>query len=304
MRIFITGASGYVGAVVAEHLVGAGHEVAALARSDEARERVEGLGAKAVPGSLRDLDVLRGAAAAAEAVVHTAVDYADPDMGDIERDTLGALLGGLNDGGAFVYTSTGLVYPDRQGATVDEDHPVTPETSPQPYKVLGERQVLTAGHVAGTVIRAALVYGRGGSGLLRGLIGAGRRNGMVPYIGDGANEWSSVHVDDLAELYVAALERREPGAAGNEVAGNGVVVNAASAERTPIRRIAEAVAGLTGARAVSLTLEQAVAAMGPAVAALTRSSPMDASRARRLFGWAPQRPGLIEELTTGSYARS
>ncbi|MEU6424814.1 NAD-dependent epimerase/dehydratase family protein [Microbispora sp. NPDC046973] len=294
MRILITGASGYVGGVVAGRLVGAGHEVVALARSDRARERVEGLGAKAVPGSLRDLDALRGAAAAADAVVHTAVDYADPEMGDIEREALAALLGGLNDGGAFVYTSTGLVYPDRKGATVDEDHPVAPETSPQPYKVLGERQVLAAGHVAGTVIRAALVYGRGGSGLLQGLIAAGRQNGMVPYIGDGANEWSSVHVDDLAALYVAALERREPG----------VVVNAASAKRTPIRGIAEAVAGLTGARAVSLTPEQAVAAMGPAVGVLTRSSPMDASRARRLYGWNPAGPGLIEELTTGSYARS
>ncbi|OPG05562.1 NAD-dependent epimerase/dehydratase family protein [Microbispora sp. GKU 823] len=294
MRILVTGASGYVGGVVAEHLVRAGHEVVALARSDRARERAEGLGAKAVRGSLRDLDVLRGAAAGADAVVHTAVDYTNPEMGDIERDALAALLGGLNDGGAFVYTSTGLVYPDRQGAVVDEDHSVTPEASPQPYKVLGERQVLAAGHVAGTVIRAALVYGRGGSGLLQGLIGAGRQNGMVPYIGDGANEWSSVHVDDLAALYVAALERREPG----------VVVNAASAERTPIRRIAEAVAELTGAQAVSLTLEQGVAAMGPLAATLTRSSPMDASRARRLFGWAPERPGLIEELTTGSYARS
>ncbi|MBE3012388.1 NAD-dependent epimerase/dehydratase family protein [Microbispora sp. NEAU-D428] len=292
MRILLTGASGYVGGVVTEHLVRAGHEVVALARSDRARERAEGLGAKAVRGSLRDLDVLRGAAAGADAVVHTAVDYTNPEMGDIERDALAALLGGLNDGGAFVYTSTGLVYPDRQGAMVDEDHPVTPEASPQPYKVLGERQVLAAGHVAGTVIRAALVYGRGGSGLLQGLIGAGRQNGMVPYIGDGANEWSSVHVDDLAALYVAALERREPG----------VVVNAASAERTPIRRIAEAVAGLTGAQAVSLRLEQGVAAMGPLAATLTRSSPMDASRARRLFGWAPERPGLIEELTTGSYA--
>ncbi|WP_169951675.1 NAD-dependent epimerase/dehydratase family protein [Microbispora sp. H11081] len=294
MRILITGASGYVGGVVAEHLVRADHEVVALARSDEARERVEGLGAKAVAGSLRDLDVLRGAAASAEAVVHAAVDYADPGMGEIEHDALAALLDGLHDGGAFVYTSTGLVYPDRQGATVDEDHPVTPETSAQPYKVLGERQVLAAGHVAGTVIRAALVYGRGGSGLLQGLIGAGRQSGMVPYIGDGANEWSSVHVDDLAALYVAALERREPG----------VVVNAASAERTPIRRMAEAVAGLTGAQAVSLTLEQGTAAMGPLAATLTRSSPLDASRARRLFGWAPRRPGLVEELTSGSYARS
>lgn len=294
MRILITGASGYVGGVVTEHLVKAGHEVAALARSDRARERVEGLGAKAVPGSLRDLDVLRGAAAAADAVVHAAVDYTNPEMGDIERDALTALLGGLPGGGAFVYTSTGLVYPDRQGETVDEDHPVAPETSPQPYKVLGERQVLAAGHVAGTVIRAALVYGRGGSGLLRGLIAAGRQNGVVPYVGDGANEWSSVHVDDLAALYVAAIESPRPGA----------VVNAASPERTPFRRISEAVAELTGARAVSLTPEQAVAAMGPAAGALTRSSPLDASRARRLFGWDPVGPGLLEDLTTGSYAQS
>lgn len=294
MRVLITGASGYVGGVVAEHLVRAGHEVVALARSDRSRERVEALGAKAVTGSLRDLDALRGAAAAAEAVVHTAVDYADPEMGDIERAALAALLDGLNAGGRFLYTSTGLVYPDRQGATVDEDHPVAPETSPQPYKVLGERHVLDAGHVAGTVIRAALVYGRGGSGLLQGLIGAGKQNGMVPYIGDGANEWSSVHVDDLAALYVAALEHGGPGA----------VVNAASAEHTPMRRIAEAAAALTGAQAVSLTLEQGTAAMGPLAATLTRSSPLDASRARRLYGWSPARPGLIEELTTGSYAGS
>ncbi|MGI5161786.1 hypothetical protein [Microbispora sp. CA-102843] len=116
----------------------------------------------------------------------------------------------------------------------------------------------------------------------------------MPYVGEGANEWSSVHVDDLAALYVAALEHRTAGA----------VVNAASDEWTPMRRIAEAVAELTGAHAVSLTLEQAVAAMGPAAGALTRSSPMDASRARRLFGWNPAGPGLLEELATGSYTQS
>ena len=298
MRILITGASGYVGGVVTEHLVRAGHEVAALARSDQARERVERLGAKAVEGGLRDLDVLRGAAGAADAVVHTAVDYADPEMGEIERDALGALLGGLHDGGAFVYTSTGLVYPDTRAVTVDEDLPVAPETSPQPYKVLGERQVLDAGHVAGTVIRAALVYGRGGSGLLSGLIAGGRQSGTVPYVGDGANEWSSVHVDDLAALYVAALERR------TRRDDAGAVVNAASAERTPMRRIVEAVAELTGAQAVSLTLEQAVAAMGPLAGVLTRSSPLDSSRARRLFGWNPVGPGLLADLTTGSYAQA
>lgn len=292
MRIFITGASGYVGGVVTEHLVRAGHEVVALARSDRARERVEALGAKAAPGGLRDLDVLRAGAAGADAVVHTAVDYVDPAMGDIERDALRSMLDGLPEGAAFLYTSTGLVYPDTQGVTVDEEHPVDPGSS-QPFKIHGERQVLDARHVAGTVIRAGLVYGRGGSGLLQGMLAAARQQGMVAYIGDGANEWSSVHVDDLAALYASVLARRSPG----------TVVNAAATERTPMRAIVEAVAATAGARAVSVTLEQAVEMMGPAAAVLTRSAPLDSGKARRLFGWHPTSPSLLDDLTSGSYAR-
>ncbi|GAA2868579.1 NAD-dependent epimerase/dehydratase family protein [Nonomuraea rubra] len=291
MRIFITGASGYVGGVVAEHLVKAGHDVAALARSGGARERVEALGAKAVPGGLEDHETLRTAAAGADAVVHAAVDYLHPGMGEMEDGALRAMLDGLNAGGTFVYTSTGLVYPDGEGVAVDEERPLDPAASPQPYKVLGERQVLAAGHVTGAVVRAALVYGRGGSGLLQGLIAGGRQSGTVPYIGDGANAWSSVHVDDLAALYAAILERPSPG----------TVVNAAAGEGTPFRRIAEAVAGLTGARAVSLTIEQAEQAMGPFAAVLARSAPMDSSRARRLFGWEPTGPGLLDDLAAGSY---
>ncbi|MFF3442218.1 NAD-dependent epimerase/dehydratase family protein [Streptosporangium sp. NPDC002721] len=294
MRIFITGASGYLGGVVTERLVRAGHEVAALARSDQARERVEDLGARAVAGDLRDLHVLRAGAADAEAVVHAAVDYTHPEMGEIEHDALGALLAGLGEGGTFLYTSTGLVYPDTQGVTADEDHPVDPRTSPQPYKILGERQVLDAGHVAGMVIRASLVHGRGGSGLLQGLVALARQQGVATYVGDGANEWSSVHVDDLAELYLAMLERPVPG----------TVVNAVGVERTPMRRIAEAVAELTGVRATSITLEQAVEALGPLAAILTRSSPQDSSRARKIFGWNPAAPDILEDLTSGSYAQA
>ncbi|MEO3807785.1 NAD-dependent epimerase/dehydratase family protein [Sphaerisporangium sp. B11E5] len=292
MRIFITGASGYLGGVVTEHLIRAGHEVVALTRSPRARERAEALGAKPMHGGLRDLGVLRAGAAAADAVVHTAVDYGDPDMGEIEHDAVRSLLDGTNEGSAFLYTSTGLVYPDTQGVTVDEDHPVAPETSPQPYKILGERQVLDAGHVAGTVIRASLIYGRAGSGLLQGMLASARQQGAVTYVGDGANAWSSVHVDDLAALYVAVLARRDPGA----------VVNAAAAEPTPMRSIAAAVARTAGVGVVSISLDQAIEALGPFAAVLTRSTPLDASRARRLYGWTPAAPGLLEELTSGSYA--
>ncbi|WP_327586123.1 NAD-dependent epimerase/dehydratase family protein [Nonomuraea sp. NBC_00507] len=293
MHIFITGASGYVGGVVTEHLVRAGHEVVTLARSDRASERVEALGAKAMPGELQDLDVLRAGAAGADAVVHTAVDYFNAGMGDIERDALRSMLDGLNEGAAFLYTSTGLVYPDTQGATVDEEHPVDPQ-SPQPFKILGERQVLDAGHVAGTVIRAGLVYGRAGSGLLQAMLASARQQGTVAYIGEGTNEWSSVHVDDLAALYAAVLARRSPG----------TVVNAAGAERTPMRRIVEAVAATAGAHAVSLAPEQAAEMMGPVAAMLTRSSPLNSAKARRLFGWNPTSPNLLDELTSGSYVQA
>lgn len=292
MRIFLTGASGYLGGVLTEHFTGAGHRVSALARSDAARERVTALGAEPVSGSLADTGTLRLAAAAADAVVHAAVDFGHPAMGDLEQPALAALLAGTKPGSPFVYTSTGLVYPDGRGASMTEDTPVDPERSPQPYKVLGERQVLAADGPAVTVIRAALIHGRGGSGLLQGMIAGARERGVATYIGDGANVWSSVHIDDLARLYVAALAR----------AGHGLVVNAASRSRTSMREIAEAVADLTGASPLSLTLGQAEQALGPFAAVLTRSGPLDPARAERTLGWHPSELPLLTDLRTGSYA--
>ncbi|MBM9509223.1 NAD-dependent epimerase/dehydratase family protein [Actinacidiphila acididurans] len=292
MRIFLTGASGYLGGVLTEHLIASGHQVSALARSDAARDRVTKLGARAVAGSLADTETLRLAAAEADAVVHTAVDFTDPGMRRVEQPALGAMLTGMKPGNPFVYTSTGLVYPDGHGLTADEDTPVEPEDSPQPYKVLGERQVLAAQGPAVTVIRAALIYGRGGSGLLQGMIANARQHGVATYIADGRNEWSSVHVDDLARLYVAALTRAE----------HRLVVNAASRHRTSMREISEAVAHITGTRAQSITLEQAQRTIGPFADVLTRSSPMDPSRAERLLSWHPAEPPLLDELRTRSYA--
>ncbi|MFG2232670.1 NAD-dependent epimerase/dehydratase family protein [Streptomyces sp. NBC_01310] len=293
MRIFLTGASGYLGGVLTEHLIASGHQVSALARSDAARDRVTELGAEAVPGSLTDTETLRLAAAEADAVVHAAVDFTDPAMREVEQPALAAMLAGLKPGSRFVYTSTGLVYPDGPGLmAADEDTPVQPEHSPQPYKVLGERQVLAAEGLAVTVIRAALIYGRGGTGLLQGLIAGARERGVTAYIGDGGNEWSSVHVDDLARLYVTAL-------AGDE---ERLVVNASSRSRTSMREIVEAVAHIAKARTVSISLEQARQTMGPLAGVLARSSQMDASRAEQVFGWKPVEAGLLDELRSGSYA--
>lgn len=292
MKIFLTGASGYLGAVLAEHFIEAGHAVSALARSDDARQKVTRLGAEAVSGSLADLDVLRRAAAAADAVVHVAVDFTDPAMRQVEEPALAAMLAGLEPGKPFVYTSTGLVYPDTHGVPVDEDAAVELEASAQPYKILGEQQVLAAEGPSVTVVRAALVYGRGGTALLQGMIAGARERGAAVYIGEGRNVWSSVHVDDLARLYLAALtESRDR-----------LVVNAAAETTTSMRQIAEAVAELTGTAAVSITLEQARQAMGPYADVLVRSSPLNAARAARVLGWKPVEADLTEEIRAGSYA--
>lgn len=292
MRVFLTGASGYLGSVLTGHLVSAGHEVRALARSDAAADRVRGLGATAVPGSLTDIATLREAAADADAVIHAAVDFAEPAMGDLEQPAVEAMLQGLAPGAPFIYTSTGLVYPDRRGTLTGEDLPLEPGNSLQPFKVLGERQVLAAEGPAVTVIRAALIYGRGGSALLQGMIAGARERGAAPYVDDGANEWSSVHVDDLARLYLAVLAR----------AGQRLVVNAASRDRTSMRQIAEAVAAITGAGTQPVPLEQARQLMGTFAEVLASSTPLDTSRAERELGWQSREPSLIQELTAGSYA--
>ncbi|GAA3092720.1 MULTISPECIES: NAD-dependent epimerase/dehydratase family protein [Nonomuraea] len=296
MRIFITGASGYFGGVLTEHLISAGHTVEALARSDRAAARVAELGATPVAGGLADTAVLHEAAARNDAVVHAAVDYGDPAMQDVEQPALDALLTGLADGRPFVYTSTGLVYPDTKGRPVTEDEEVSEQTARQPHKYLGERRVLAATNLAATVIRAGLIYGRGGSAMLQGLIAGARAQGVATYVGDGRNIWSTVHVDDLAALYAAVLTGGEGGGMG------GGIVNAATRTGMAFREMVEAVATLTGTHTASLSLDQATQLFGDLAHMLAGSTPLDPSRAERLYGWKPAGPSLVEDVTRGSYA--
>lgn len=283
MHVFLTGASGYVGHALLTRLAADGHRVTALARSDTAADRIALAGGEVRRGDLGDSNVLRAAAADADVVVHTAIDYTDPGMGDLDAAALDALLGH----GAFVYTSTTLVYGDTGDRPATEDAPVANKAL-QPYKVDGERRVLATG---GVVLRAALVYGRGGSTMINGLLASARATGASTYIGDGANAWSTVHVDDLVDLYLRVLAQ-PPAPQVLNAAGDAVTMAA----------IAAAVGRATGTPAVSVALEQAREAMGPFADQLTREMVVDSSRAAELLGWKPQAPGLVDDLTTGSYA--
>ncbi|GAA1869832.1 NAD-dependent epimerase/dehydratase family protein [Pseudonocardia ailaonensis] len=293
MQILITGGTGYLGSVLVEHFVAAGHEVVALTRSPESAAKATQAGARPLPGSLTDTALLEKAAADADAVVHTAVDYDGgedafaAEVAAVEALTRGA--GKAGTGKPFLYTSTNLVYGLDPAHPRDEDAEL-PEPGPQPFKLVGERLVREAAGLGGVVIRAGLIYGRGGSLLLTSLIDAATRSGTAVYIDAGDNEWTPVHVDDLARLYLAALE--------HPVAG---IYNAAGPQQFSFRELAEAIADLTGTTATSITAGQAESAMGPRAALLGSSARIRSRKARDTFGWSTSGPALPDDVRSGSY---
>ena len=283
MRVFVTGATGYVGTAVAEALRAAGHEVVGLARSDDAAARLAGAGCAALRGTLTDADVLARGAREADAVIHLAAT-GGADQAEVDTAAVRALLDALaGSGKPFLYTSGVWVLGPTGDVVADEDAPANPAALVA-WRPALEREVVDAAArgIRSVVIRPGVVYGRGG-GTPGGFIASGRKKGVVRYVGDGRQRWPFVHVDDLAALYVLALD-----------APAGTVLNAAGPS-LPVREVAEAAARATGARAEAWPLEEARARLGPYADALALDQQVSAERARAL-GWRPSRPSVLEEL--------
>ncbi|MEU6343974.1 NAD-dependent epimerase/dehydratase family protein [Streptomyces sp. NPDC046977] len=289
MKVFVTGGSGYIGQATIKALVRRDVQVSALVRSEESAAVVNGLGAAAVRGTLTDTALLTGAARAADGVVHLG-QHAGPDTADVDRAAAEALQDGAGPR-PYVHTGGIWVYGDTDGV-VDEDAPLDPPRLTA-WRLENEKRVLARAATGErpVVVMPGVVLGRSAGLVETFYAGAGRADGAVPCIGDGANHWSVVHVDDIAELYALAL-----GAPAGSVYAGTIDVFPTAAE------ISEAVSRATGrpGEVRRLSLAEAEERMGPIAQAFALDQRISGARARRELGWAPARLDPLAALANGS----
>jgi nucleoside-diphosphate-sugar epimerase len=289
MRVFITGGSGYLGKPTIVALRKQGIEVSALVRGDKSARVVAELGATPVRGGLTDGAVLRDAAAAADGVIHLGQHHG-PDTAEIDRAASEAMQDGLGDRGSYVHTGGVWVYGDTDGV-VDEDAPFR-APGLVAWRAENEKRVLARAGNGGhpVLVMPGVVYGRS-AGLVEGFYAEpGRSEGSVPCVGEGANHWSVVHVEDIAELYVLAL--RAPAGA----------VYAGVLEQYPTQaQVAAAVARSIGIpdQVSALSLAESVRRMGPIAEAFALNQRVSSARARDQLGWRPAHTDPLAELAEG-----
>jgi nucleoside-diphosphate-sugar epimerase len=297
VRVFVTGGSGFIGSAVVAELLGAGHEVVGLARSDAAAAALTAAGAEVLRGSLEDLDSLRQGAAAADGVAHLGFDNAgmrtdyvgaaQTDLAAVEA--MGAALEG--SGKPFVMTSGTLVLslasPGRSGT---ED--VVPDSSLP--RAASENAVISMAErgVRSSAIRLPpTVHGEGEHGFVPMLIGIAQETGVSGYVGDGSNRWPAVHRLDAAHLYRLALES----------APAGTRLHAAAEVGITILEIAGAIGTGVGVPVEPIPNEKAEEHFAFLFLPLSLDNPTSSERTRQLMGWEPQQVTLLEDIAVGHY---
>jgi nucleoside-diphosphate-sugar epimerase len=297
MKVFCTGASGYIGGSVAAHLVAAGHQVTGLVRTRQKADAVRARGVRPLLGTLDDAEALAQAAQAADIVVNAA--SADHD------GAVAALLGALaGSGKLFLHTSGSSIVGtrargQRSDAIFDESSPVTPTTARAARVALNDRILAFRDEGCRPVIICpSLIYGLGrgvepDSMQVPLLIGLARKRGCAAHAGPGENIWSNVHIDDLATLYALAIEKARAGAFF--FAENG---------ENSMREICEAINRMLGHAGApsAMSMEEATSEWGEGLTedTMASNSRVRAVRARQL-GWKPKARSLIEEIEQGCY---
>ena len=291
MRIFVTGATGFVGSAIVRELVTSGHQVLGLARSEAGAKSLATIGAEVHRGALDDLDSLRDGATKADAVIHTAFNHdfskflenCAEDRRAIEA--IGAVLEGSRRP-MLVTSGFGSLAPGRIATETDKPSANFPRASEAAAAAVAARGVR-----ASAVRLAASTHGDGDHGFVPRLITIAREKGVAAYIGDGANRWPGVHRLDAARLYRLALEQGVEGGPYHAVADEGV----------PLKAIAEVIGRRLGVPVVSKTREEAAEHFGWIAGFAAMDMPASSARTRSALGWQPEQPGLLADLDRGNY---
>jgi nucleoside-diphosphate-sugar epimerase len=306
MRVFVTGASGWIGEATVAELVGAGHEVVGLARSDASAAKVEAAGGTVRRGDLADLVGIGAAASEADAVIHLAfqheVAFIQGDFATAAKDdraaieAIGETLVGTDK--AFVIASgTGAVAPGRL-ATENDGHDLPPGL-PEGMRLRGESAEYTLGLAArgvrSSVLRLAPTnHGDGDNGFVKQLVEIARAKGVSAYVGDGANRWPAGHRLDTAVLARLAVETVPAGSTLHAIGEEGI----------ELRVIAEVIGRHLGVPVDSVPPEQAMEHFGFLGMMVGLDIPASSAITRELTGWQPTHPGLIEDLEQDFYYRA
>ncbi len=295
MRVFVTGATGWVGSALVPELIAAGHQVVGLVRSEQKAGALRAAGAEGLLGSLSDPEILKQGASRADGVIHLAFGHDFSKFAESAREEEKAIeaFGEVYAGSerpVLITSGFGLL---PAGETFTEDMLVAPTIpgfprAPEPI----------AAAVAARGVRMAWVrlprsvHGVGEThGFVPMLAGIARQKGVSAYVGDGQNLWPSVHRLDAARVFRLALERGAQGGPFHAVADEGV----------PYRQIAEAIGGQLGLPVRSVSPEEAAEHFGPLAMFIAGNGPASSARTRALLGWAPEQPGLIHDISQPAY---
>ena len=291
MRVFVTGASGFIGSAIIPELVKAGHQVIGLARSDTAAKAVIATGAEVHRGDLEDLESLRSGAAKSDGVIHCGFNHdfskyqanCEADRQAIEA--IGSVLAGSNRP-LLVSSGTALITPGRLGTEADAFTPMHPRAASE----VATDAVAARGVRASVVRLAPSVHDPNKHGLVTMMIALAREKKISAYVGDGLNRWPAVHRLDAAHLYCLALEKGAAGARYHAVAEEGV----------PLRDIAEMIGRRLNIPVVSKSPEEAANHFGFLGFFVGVDSPASSAQTRERLGWRPTHPGLIHDIEHAS----
>ncbi len=308
MRVFVTGASGWIGSAAVPELIGAGHQVVGLARSDASAAALAAAGAEVRRGTTDDLDVLQSAAAESDGVIHLAFNHGLAFSGgfqaaaDADRRAVETLAEVLAGSGRPLVVASGVLGLTRGRVTTELDgHIIDPVVAAaMPGGPLARHATaefvlsLASRGVRSSIVRLSPTnHGDGDHGFMATIVGIARESGVSGYVGDGSNRWPAVHRLDSGHLFRLALEKAPAGSTLHSVADEGV----------PIREVAEVIGRHLGIPVVSIAAEDANEHFRWLGGFIGMGSPASSALTRELVGWQPTQPGLIDDLELGHYFR-